>query len=164
MCYIRLLVPQCHWPHKSLHLHRLSREPLSHERRLRDHPLPRFLLTLTRPHHLEHLVFCNTSNLRQRHSILGSLVFPSLLDRTRQSLCVLLPLTIEQVCWKSTVRNSTRVFLLDVPFVVCLESLFELDFLSVALGMQEFSLQTKGFLSDGRRLVGLTSLTFTPVE
>ena len=50
----------------------------------------------------------------------------------------------------------------DVPFVVRLEGLFELYFLSVSLGMKYLSLQTEGFLRICGGTVNFTSFTFPP--
>ena len=81
MCDIRLLVPQRHWPHESLHLHRLPRETFPNKCRLCYHPLPNLALALPGLQNLEHLVLRNASHFRQRHGILCSLVFSFLLDR-----------------------------------------------------------------------------------
>jgi hypothetical protein len=80
MRHIRLLVPQRHRPNEPLHLNRLPRETLPDKRRLRDHPLPRLGLGLSRLQHLEHLVLGDSSDLGKGDRVLGGSVFASLFD------------------------------------------------------------------------------------
>ena len=63
-----LLVTQSHRPNKALILHGASGEIWSNKRGLCDHSLPALLCRLLPGlHHLEHLIFRNSTDLRQRH-------------------------------------------------------------------------------------------------
>jgi len=146
---IRLFETQGHGSHEPLQLRRLPREALPNECRLRNHPLPGLALALTRLQHLEHLVLRDTSDFRQRHSELGSLVLPPLLDRTRHGLCIPLTLTVQQEGGQSTVGGGTSIGLLEVPLVVGLERLFELHLLGVPFLVQELGFDTEEFLGGG---------------
>lgn len=75
----------------------------------------------------------------------------------------LLTLSVEQVGRKSALGNGSGVLLLDVPLVVGLEGLLELDLLRVSLGVMKLSLETKEVLGVLGVLVRHTSLTLSPV-
>jgi hypothetical protein len=164
MCDVGFLVPQSHRSHESLHLHWFPSEALSNEGRLRHHSLPCLLFALPRPHHLEHFVLRDPSYFRQWHRKLRSLVLPLLLDRCRQSLCILLALAIEQICWQCAFGNCCRVFLLDVPLVVCLECLLQLHLLGMTLGVQNLGLQAESFLCNSGQLMRFASLALASRE
>lgn len=90
---------QSHGPDESLQLDGFTCETLSNKRSLVDHSLPRLLLVFTGFDDLEHLyigsalpIGCgagkltllgDSSNLRQRYSVLGSSVLSPILDRGR---------------------------------------------------------------------------------
>lgn len=68
-----LLITQSHRPNKALILHGSSGEIWSNKRRLCDHSLPALLRRLLPGlHHLEHLIFRNPTDLRQRNRELCS--------------------------------------------------------------------------------------------
>lgn len=162
MCYVRLLVPKSHGPDKPLHLYRLTREAFTNERSLGDHTLPGLAFAFPSAHNFEHLVLRNPADLGQRHGILGRLLFPLFFDCGRKRLRIFLALAVEEVGGQCAVRNGRGVGLLDVPLVVRLERLLELNLLSMALGVKEFSLKAKGFLRDSRGTMGFTSLSLPP--
>ena len=135
MCDIRLLVPQSHGSDKSFHLDRLPRESLPDKCSLRHHPLPSLLFALPCPHYLEHLLFGDPANLGQRHCIFCSLIFPLLLDRGGKGLGVLLALSVQKICREGAVGGNRGIGLLDISFVVCFKSLFELNLLCMSFGV-----------------------------
>lgn len=97
MCDIGFLIPKSHGPNKPLHLDGLAREALSDKGGFRDHPLPRLRLGFSGLEDLEHLVFSDTADFRERYGVFRSLLFPFLLDGRGEGFGVLLALAIEQV-------------------------------------------------------------------
>ena len=77
---ISFFVSKGHWSHKTFHFDWLASETLPNKRRLRDHPLPCLLLALACTHDLEHLIFCDSPDLRKGDGVLRRLVLPLLLD------------------------------------------------------------------------------------
>ena len=159
MCNISFLVAQSHRSHEALHFDGFAGETFTDEGSLRDHAFPRLFLALSRPHDLEYLVFCDTTDFGQRHSIFGRLVLSLLLDRTGQRLGILLALAIEQEGGERAFRYIGGVFLLDVALVVGLEGLLELHFLGMSFRMKKFGLQTEGLLCNGGLPVDSASFT-----
>lgn len=162
MRHVGLLVSQSHRPDEPLHLHGLSGESLSNKGGLVDHSLPRLALLRSSLDDLEHLLFGNSPDLGQGHAVLGRLVLSPLLDTARQGLGILLPLSVQQISRQSTLSSGGIVGLLDVPFVVCLEGLFELNLFGVSFSVMQLGFDTVQLLGDGGVLVRFTGGTFTP--
>lgn len=159
---VGLLVTQSHRSDEPLHLHGLSGETLSDKGGLVDHPLPTLRLFRSSLDDLEHLLLGDPPDFGQGHAVLGSLVLSSLLDTAGQGLGILLTLSIQQVCRQSSLSRSGIVGLLDVPFVVSLEGLLELNLFGVSFSVVQLGFDTVEFLGDGRVLVRFTGGTFSP--
>jgi hypothetical protein len=87
-----------------------------------------------------------------------------LLDRGGQGFGILLTFTIEKVCRESAIRKSGGVGLFDIPFVVRLKGLLELNLLRIASGMLDLGLDTEELLGFGRRFVEFTGGPLPPTE
>jgi hypothetical protein len=58
----------------------------------------------------------------------------------------LLPLSVQQIGRQSSLLDSAIVLLLDIPLVVRLECLFQLDLLGVTFGVMQLGLVTDHLL------------------
>lgn len=134
-----------------LELDRLPRETFPDKCRLVYHSFPALSLMFTRLDHLEHFLFRNTPDLRQRNRILCSSVFSPIFDSRAESFgilsvsCVgwfiqrshLLTLTIKQISGQGTLLDGPIVLLLDIPLIMRLESFLHLDLLSMSSSVMQ---------------------------
>jgi hypothetical protein len=81
-----------------------------------------------------------------------------------EGITYLLTLSVEQIRRQGTLWHGAIVLLLDVPLVVSLERLLELDLLGMSLGMVELGLETEELLGLLRVLVRHTGFTLSPRE
>jgi hypothetical protein len=113
-----LLITQSHRPNKTLILYGSSSEIWSKKRGLCDHSLPAlFRRLLPSLHHLEHLIFCNPTDLRQRYREFCSF-FSSSKVGSAQSPIKISPRRNHEIAWVRS-KISFNTYLL---FLIALDS------------------------------------------
>lgn len=136
---VGLLIPQSHWPYKSLVLDGPTSEVGPNKGRFRNHSLPRFLRRLlSRLDHLEHLLFTDSFDFRQGYGEFRRLLSSLVLDSAGQGFRTRGLGSIEEVIGEW--RRGWFVWFggSDVSFFVRFDRFLHLDLLCVPLLLVEF--------------------------
>ena len=114
-------------------LGRLSGKVLVHECHFVNHSLPSLLPPFAGPEDLEHLIVRHGLHLFNRHFPLASLLLPFLLDHITQYLRSIHFVSVQQICWDSSILNLLLVLHCRLLFFMGLNVFLHLYLLLVPL-------------------------------